>query len=41
VHLVNRLQPKEKLKWDFITKAAGFRLAVGIKSWHVLVGVVR
>jgi hypothetical protein len=37
---VNRLRPKGKLSWSFITKAVGFRLAIGIKRWRVLVGVV-
>jgi hypothetical protein len=38
---MNGLRPKEKLRWDFITKVAGFRLAVGIEKWCVLVSVVR
>jgi hypothetical protein len=40
-HHVNRLRPKGKLPWGFIAKATGFRMAVGIKMWHILVSVVR
>jgi hypothetical protein len=34
------LWSKGELQWGFITKAAGFRLAVGIEPWRCLIGVV-
>jgi hypothetical protein len=38
---VNWLWSKEELWWGFISKAAGFQLTVGIKTWRSLIGVVR
>jgi hypothetical protein len=37
---VNWLWYKGESWWSFITKVVGFRLAVGIKMWQSLIGVV-
>jgi hypothetical protein len=39
-HHVNWMWSKGELRWGFITKAAGFWLAVGIETWWILIGVV-